>query len=194
MSRAGLPYRYKCYIQLYLLKRTVYPIPIPFSFSFPFSFPFSSLFPIPFSYPSPFPPTSSSSSVFRSKVDFTIFFRELAVAASQEDSNDALLVLEPSFYEPCFTKKVLVSRLISPSICLYINVIFPVPISYFFCLSVSVCLSIYLSIYLSLLLSSFLTIYQSINLFLNVSFLIVSFSSYRLHPMQTAGMLHCPMY
>ena len=111
--------------------------------------PFLSLSPSPFPppspflspYPSPFPPTSSSSSVFRSKVDFTIFFRELAVAASQEDSNDALLVLEPSFYEPCFTKKVLVSRLISPFNCLYINVISPVPISYFVCVSVSVCLS-----------------------------------------------------
>jgi hypothetical protein len=41
-----------------------------------------------------------------SKVDFTIFFRSLSSAASQVDSNDALMVLEPAFYEPCFSQKV----------------------------------------------------------------------------------------
>jgi hypothetical protein len=41
-----------------------------------------------------------------SKVDFTIFFRSLSSAASQVDSNDALMVLEPAFYEACFSLKV----------------------------------------------------------------------------------------
>ena len=39
-------------------------------------------------------------------MDYTIFFRELSTAASQVDGNDALMVLEPSFYEPCLGKKV----------------------------------------------------------------------------------------
>ena len=42
----------------------------------------------------------------RSKVDFTIFFRLLSDAASQSDSDDALLVLEPSFYEPVYNPQV----------------------------------------------------------------------------------------
>ena len=46
--------------------------------------------------------------LFRSKVDFTIFFRELSEAASQQDSNDALMVLEPAFYEACFSQKVII--------------------------------------------------------------------------------------
>ena len=45
----------------------------------------------------------------RSKVDFTIFFRLLSEAASQPDSSDALMVLEPSFYEPVYNTQVLLS-------------------------------------------------------------------------------------
>lgn len=44
--------------------------------------------------------------ILRSKVDFTIFFRLLSDAASQSDSSDALAVLEPSFYEPIYSKQV----------------------------------------------------------------------------------------
>ena len=45
----------------------------------------------------------------RSKVDFTIFFRLLSESASQCDSSDALMVLEPAFYEPVYNTQVLLS-------------------------------------------------------------------------------------
>eukprot|EP00596_Hydrurales_sp_CCMP1899_P009921 CAMPEP_0119045042 /NCGR_PEP_ID=MMETSP1177-20130426/36563_1 /TAXON_ID=2985 /ORGANISM="Ochromonas sp, Strain CCMP1899" /LENGTH=604 /DNA_ID=CAMNT_0007016123 /DNA_START=163 /DNA_END=1974 /DNA_ORIENTATION=+ len=48
----------------------------------------------------------------KSKVDYTILFRELSLAASQVDCNDALMVLEPAFYEPCLHEKI--SQKISP--------------------------------------------------------------------------------